>query len=1018
MKSHFPKALLPAGYSAAAILALTIFTGLALPAGAAPLRMISVRNPAAGITGGGNGDSVAPVLSADGRFVVFASGANNLVPISNNQLCLNLYLYDRASNTMALVSANLNNNGGGNGSSVFGSASTNGRFVVFQSDASDLVAGDTNGATDVFVRDMVSGTTELISVSTNGSCGNGSSHDPVMTPDGRYVAFISSASNLVAGDTNNIPDVFVRDRILQTTVIADIGANSPSPQSARVTSPLITPDGRFVAYSSNARGLAAGVAANSPGEIYVTDLTGGTTIWASTNAPGIALATFGSNNIPSWQPALSDDGRYVAFKTGGTNGVGPALVLQFDTAMLTTTVVASNAVQAPPFNDDVFGPDMTPDGRYIVYSATNGVCTSVCLWDALAGTNVVVSVDVNGDLPTNTISRAATVTPDGRFVAFASNAGNLVTNVVTNGFHLYLRDLHAGTTMLLDGDANGVGAVDANLAVPCVSSNGQFAAFSTPDGNAVSGDTNGFLDVFVRDTAGGRTELISQRDPGVAPVSGTGASWLSARAVTPDGRYVAFTSAAGDLVTNDFNREDDVFVWDALAGRTSLVSVGLDGNAGSGGYSATPDISADGRIVAFVSSATNLVANDNNNAPDVFVRDLRAGTNALVSVSSDGVHSGNGSSTAPVLSQDGRYVAFLSSASNLASNAAGAFWRDLATSTTVLLPGSASNGLPPSMSANGRFVAYTVPSSYVNLWDLRVWDAQTLTYTSAVIHAAIDSMALSPFGTRLAYLTVPSTFSSSSTFGIIDLPTATSLYSVTLSGGIQSQAQWSSDGQYFVFGTLTSLNTAVDTNHAYDVYLRDLTLGTNILVSLNQDGTATANGGSDMPVITPDGRYVVYRSYASEIAPGVGAVQPNLILWDRLSGSNTVLTARNPISEWNPRLSSPAISSDAGLVAFQSWSGTLTPGDLNRVQDTFELIRVPLIVMNAPAISADGGTLQLDFGMTAGSSGTFTLLQADQLGSGWTTNFSAVLTTNIPGNSFRYSIPTGGPAEFYRIQAN
>lgn len=239
-----------------------------------------------------------------------------------------------------------------------------------------------------------------------------------------------------------------------------------------------------------------------------------------------------------------------------------------------------------------------------------------------------------------------------------------------------------------------------------------------------------------------------------------------------------------------------------------------------------------------------------------------------------------------------------------------------------------------------------------------------------------------------------------------------------MTGGIQSQAQWSSDGRYFVFSTTTALATGVDTNSTYDVYLRDLATGTNVLVSMSQAGTASANGASDMPVISGDGRYVVYRSYATDLAPNSGAVQPNLILWDQLTGSNTVLTARNPISEWNSRLSSPAISSDAGLVAFQSWSGTLAPNDLNRVQDTFELTRVPLILMSPPGLSADGGTVQLDFGITAGSSGTFTLLQADQLGGGWTTNTGAILTTNLPANTFRFSIPAGGPAEFYRIQAN
>ena len=115
-----------------------------------------------------------------------------------------------------LVSGNLSGTGGGNGNSMLGQVSTNGQFVVFQSDASNLVPNDTNGVTDIFVRDLVAGTTTLVSVSTNGGPANGASTDPVMTPDGRYVAFISSASNLVPGDTNGIPDVFVRDLVAGT----------------------------------------------------------------------------------------------------------------------------------------------------------------------------------------------------------------------------------------------------------------------------------------------------------------------------------------------------------------------------------------------------------------------------------------------------------------------------------------------------------------------------------------------------------------------------------------------------------------------------------------------------------------------------------------------------------------------------------------------------------------------------------------------------------------------------------
>src|SRR5262249_10132676 len=153
-----------------------------------------------------------------GRYVLFASTANNLVlSSSNNPLPmiplakLNVFLRDRANGTTTLVSVNLAGTGGGNGDSVPTALSTDGRYPLFESSASDLIAGDTNGVADVFVRDLVSNSTVLVSVSTNGGAANGVCRGSTMTADGRYVAFVSAANNLVADDTNGIPDVFVRD---------------------------------------------------------------------------------------------------------------------------------------------------------------------------------------------------------------------------------------------------------------------------------------------------------------------------------------------------------------------------------------------------------------------------------------------------------------------------------------------------------------------------------------------------------------------------------------------------------------------------------------------------------------------------------------------------------------------------------------------------------------------------------------------------------------------------------------
>ena len=288
----------------------TVIALLALPtfifqSSAASPQLLSLRVPSLAQPASGNGDSALSWMSPDGQFVVFSSAASDFVSGDNGQLHLDVFLRDRLSNTTTLVSANLNGTGGGNGDSRYGMASSNGQYVVFESDASDLVPGDTNGATDIFVRDMVAGMTTLVSVATNGGPADGGSPDATMTPDGRYVVFISSANNLVANDTNGIPDVFVRDLMAQTTIGASVGAiPSSGTTNAVVLGPVITPDGRYVAFCSSARGLVAGAPASSPGEIYVRNLVSNTTTWASTDATAI-VANLWNPIFSGWPVLLS-----------------------------------------------------------------------------------------------------------------------------------------------------------------------------------------------------------------------------------------------------------------------------------------------------------------------------------------------------------------------------------------------------------------------------------------------------------------------------------------------------------------------------------------------------------------------------------------------------------------------------------------------------------------------------------------------------------------------------------------
>jgi Tol biopolymer transport system component len=216
-----------------------------------------------------NGDSFVTAFSVDGRFAVFISFASNLVPgVTYGQ---DVYVRDRLNGTTELVSGSRNGTQANGGSSIFGAGiSADGRFVAFASDASNLVAGDTNRQEDVFVRDRLSVTTELASVSSNGTQGNGGSgkYGVGISADGRYVVFQSDASNLVPDDTNGHTDIFVRDRLTGTTKRVSV-SSSGMQGDGNSSSPTISADGRLVLFSSQASNLVPGETDDHVSNLFV-----------------------------------------------------------------------------------------------------------------------------------------------------------------------------------------------------------------------------------------------------------------------------------------------------------------------------------------------------------------------------------------------------------------------------------------------------------------------------------------------------------------------------------------------------------------------------------------------------------------------------------------------------------------------------------------------------------------------------------------------------------------------------
>ncbi len=910
------------------------FVGSVVSSRADSFQLLSARNQVVSQPAGGDGGSVSPILTPDGRFVLFTSSANDLVPGGNSYFSLNLYLRDRASNTTALVSANYNGTGGGNGSSFNGMVSTNGRWVVFQSDASDLASGDTNGTTDIFVRDVQTGSNILVSVATNGGWGDGASSDAAMTPDGRYVAFVSEADNLVPNDTNGIADVFVRDLVNQTTVLASVGAVKGPAQTVSwvVPSgpPVITPDGTRVAFFSAATNLVAGVPNTSAGEVYLRDLVANQTFWVSSNALAVAHITpAGGDHFLSYHPALSGDGTFVVFKTSAATGQKPASILKFDSGANVLSLVASNCLPLM-FGDDVYGPEISSEARFIAFaqSAPSSLRVSnsiVFVRDTQLGSNIPVSIARDGSFQTNSESYTPVVSPDGRFVAFVSNATNFVANVISNGFHLYVRDVVAGSTKLADAGTNGVGMLDQYGNAPSLTADGGLIAFASADGNFVANDQNHATDVFLRNMTNGASEMISLRDSTIVPLTGNGISSAAQIAITPDGRWVVFASRASDLVANDFNQDQDIFVSDLTGGTISLESLGLNGTSAAG-YSGTPLISSNGQIVVFFSTATNLVPNYTNQLGDIFLRDRVAGTNTLVSVSSDGITAGKGFSWAPAMSQDGRYVAFLSTAANLVAlgtqaNKQNTFWRDTVLGTTVAVSSNVSAVFPPSISADGRYVTYSTGTS------VSVWDSQTSSNLFTV-PGSVTSAIISPDGTHVLY-------QGNNSIGIVDVPRKVTLSAATMFGMMPAQnpAQWSADGRFCVLVARSKTVSATLTNN--QVYLYDVTGGMIALLSSSPvDFTVVGNGASDNPVVSANGQYVVYRSSASNVVPGAPPGS-NLILFNRSTGSNTVINPGATNLDWSTWASRAAMDATGQNIVFESVQSSLAAGDLNRVPDMF-----------------------------------------------------------------------------------
>jgi hypothetical protein len=409
-----------------------------------------------------------------------------------------------------------------------------------------------------------------VNVSTGGRQADGATFGAVLSASSRYVAYASAATTLVRGDRNDASDVFVRDLRTQRTWRASLSSEGIESNGPSLR-PSISADGRIVAFPSAASNLVPGDR-NGVQDIFVWDRAAGST-------DRVSVGPAGEANAASLASLLSADGRVVVYSSDASN--------------------------------------LVPEDR-------NGAL-DVFVADRATGVTSRVSVGLFDE--SSDRSEASSVDAQGVVVGFRSYASNLVYGDWNEKADVFVYDGRTGTTERVNVSSTGVEATAATFR-GTVSGNGRFVGFRSRARNLVPEDTNRALDVFVHDRWTGETRRVSvasdgsQADAAGFERESRRNSFMSRPYLSADGRWVAYTSRASNLVAGDRNAVTDVFVHDLIAGTTRRVSVSTDGEEANGA-SVVSGISADGRVVVFTSLADNLVPGDTNGRRDVFLASLR-----------------------------------------------------------------------------------------------------------------------------------------------------------------------------------------------------------------------------------------------------------------------------------------------------------------------------------------------------------------------------------------------------------
>jgi len=777
--------------------------------------------------------SFIPTITPDGRYISFTSSVNALLPTTDDApQPFRAYRLDTTTGEFIMPAVN-SAGSFANGFAGLGSMSADGSIIAFVAAANNLVPGDTNAQWDVFVRDVAAATTTRVSVGPGGLQGNGLSTDPSISADGRFIAYIGESTNLgFPGTACGGTKVFVYDRIGGAVTHESVALGGGDACGSHY--PSISGDGSFVVFSSDAANLVPGDTNNAQ-DLFLRDRNAATTT-------RIAQRVAASTNSEC-QASISADGRFIAF-TAPAPASDSRDAYIYDRIGATTTRISDALPNGPSGHTCDHAANISANGRFVTFTArTNGPPDGVWetfLYDRVTTALTQTSVHLPGGSAGEGSGDIGNATDSGQVVVFSSASDNLVPGDTNGEPDVFLRDLAAASTRRInvtpEGEASSIGGAGSRSS----SGDGRFIAMLS-NASITPEDSNFTWDAYVKDLSTGQVSRISASTTGGD--ADVGVVVTSFPQVSQNGLFAAFASDSTNLVNSDTNGATDVFVRDLALNQNELVSVATAGTQGNG-PSHGPALSADAALIAFVSTANNLVPGDTNNLADIFVRDRAGNTTQRVSVGSAAVQA-NGDSDTPAISADGRYIVFASDADNLAPGDSGGypniFRHDRQTQSTIRVSvdqsGQAAQGEceEPCTSADGTIICFLSnannlsPGGPVNSTGVFVRDAAG--GTTQRVDIAIGG--------------------------------------AEPNGGAGNTAI-SANGRYIMFSSRADNLVVGDTNNEADLFVFDRSTNQTVRVNLTTAGGQVSEPTHDRPqgCLTADGSTAVFFSRAGDLVPG------------------------------------------------------------------------------------------------------------------------------------------------------